>query len=98
MRPQDAESLNFDEDTEAHLAAHHISSAEVVAVWLNSPVYVPNKKGHTATWLMLGETSGGRLLTIAVIGDEVRSALRPITGWDSAPAELSRWRRPKGAR
>jgi hypothetical protein len=49
-----------------------------------------------ALWLMLGDTAAGRSLTVAVEVDEVRQALRPITGWESTDAELSRWRAKGG--
>lgn len=62
----DADDLDFDEIHEAHLARHGISATQVTQVWLSGPVYVPNKKGLTATWLMLGDSSGGRSLAIAV--------------------------------
>jgi uncharacterized DUF497 family protein len=92
MHPRDAEGLHFDDDNEAHLAGHRLSIAEVSQVWLNSPLYVPNKKGLTAAWLMLGDTHGGRAVTVAVLVLEIPRLLRPITGWDSTAAELTRWR------
>ncbi len=92
MHPRDAEDLEFDETNEAHLARHNITATEVVQVWLDEPIYVPNKKGMAAAWLMLGDTAGGRSLTIAVITLEVVLRLRPITGWNSTAGELTRWR------
>ena len=96
LHPQEAENLDFDEKNEAHLAQHGISATEVVQVWLDQPVYVPNKKGLTATWLMLGDTSGGRPLTVAVLTVEVLMLLRPITGWPSTAGELTKWRPRRG--
>ena len=92
MHPRDAEDLEFDEDNEAHLARHGITVTEVTQVWWNQPLYVPNKAGLTAAWLMLGDTSGGRSLTVAVVTLETFSRLRPITGWNSTAGELTRWR------
>lgn len=92
MHPRDADDLQFDEGNEAHLAVHNINAAEVTQVWLNGPVYVPNKKNVTAGWLMLGDTSGGRALTIAVLVLEAQRLLRPITGWESTLSDLTRWR------
>lgn len=92
MHPWEADDLEFDEVNEAHLARHDISATEVTQVWLNKPVYVPNKKGLAATWLMLGDTLGGRSLTVAVVTLEEVLRLRPITGWDSTAGELTRWR------
>lgn len=92
MHPWETDDLEFDEVNEAHLARHDISATEVTQVWLNKPVYVPNKKGLAATWLMLGDTLGGRSLTVAVVTLEEVLRLRPITGWDSTAGELTRWR------
>jgi uncharacterized DUF497 family protein len=92
LLPACAEDLEFDEVNEEHLARHGISATEVTQVWLNEPVYVPNKKGLTATWLMLGDTTGGRSLSVAVVTLEVVQRLRPITGWNSTAGELTRWR------
>jgi hypothetical protein len=92
VHPRDAEDLEFDEVNEVHLARRGITATEVVQVWTDGPVYVPNKKGLTATWLMLGDTSGGRPLTVAVLTIERLLRLRPITGWNSSAGELTRWR------
>ena len=92
LHSRDAEDLDFDENNEAHLARRGITATEVVQVWLNQPVYVPNKKGLTATWLMLGDTTGGRALTVAVLTVEPVLGLRPITGWNSTAQELTTWR------
>lgn len=92
MHPRDAEDLEFDEVNEAHLARRGITATDVTQVWLNSPTYVPNKKGLTAAWLMLGDTEGGRSLTVAVLTLEQVLRLRPITGWNSTAGELTRWR------
>jgi uncharacterized DUF497 family protein len=91
LHPCEADDLEFDEINEAHLARHGISATEVTQVWLNRPVYVSNKTGLTAAWLMLSDTLGGRLLTVAIRTVEER--LRPITGWNSTTGELTTWRR-----
>lgn len=92
MRPWEADDLEFDEWNEAHLARHQVTATEVTQVWLNDPVYLPNKKGMTAAWLMLGDTNSNRSLTVAVVVLEITSRLRPITGWTSTAAELTRYR------
>jgi uncharacterized DUF497 family protein len=96
LHPGHADDLEFDEVNEAHLARHGISVTEVTQVWLNEPVYVPNKSGLTAAWLMLGDTTGGRCLTVAVVTLQVVWRLRPITGWNSTAGELTRWRPGRG--
>lgn len=92
LHPDEADDIDIDDDNEGHLARHGITATEVAQVWLSAPVYAPNKKGLAATWLMLGDTAGGRALTVPVTVDPIRSLLRPVTGWDSTPGELTRWR------
>lgn len=92
MHPRDADDLDFDDENEAHLAQHSITRIEVAEVFEDQPVFVPNKKGLAATWLMLGDTDAGRALTVAVVVIETFRRLRPITGWTSTPGELTRWR------
>lgn len=92
VQPWEVDALQLDEGNEAHLARHGITAGEVVQVWLNDPIYVPNRRGRSAAWLMLGDADSGRRLTIAVIVLEDLRLLRPITGWDSTTGELTRWR------
>ncbi len=89
--PEDAELVEFDDDNEAHLATHHVSPAEVVQVFNADPLWAPNVRGRTAEWLMIGRTRGGRPLVAAVIYDEVRAVLRPITARTCDGDEVSKW-------
>lgn len=92
MHPRDADDLDFDDENETHLARHAITPVEANEVFEGRPVFVPNRKQLTAAWLMLGDTAGGRALTIAVLVLDAQRRLRPITGWDSTSGELTRWR------
>ena len=89
--PEDAEFLEFDEANETHLAIRDVIPTEVMQVFLGDPLWAPNVKGRTADWLMIGRTDGGRPLVVAVIYDEVRSALRPITARTCDKDEVSKW-------
>jgi hypothetical protein len=93
VHPDEAEDLEFDEANESHLAEGHVTIGEVTQVWLNAPKWVPNMKGRTGTWLMLGRTDGGRPLFIPVTVDEVRSRVRPIGGRTCDKDEVARWLR-----
>ncbi len=92
LHPSDADDLDIDDENEEHLARHGITPLEMYQVFVNEPTFRPNKKGLTAAWLMLGDTDGGRALTIAVRCLETQRRLRPITGWDSTVGDLTRWR------
>jgi uncharacterized DUF497 family protein len=91
--PWHAELLDWDDDNEAELAAHHITPAEVHQVWENEPVFVPNRRHRAGDWKLVGQTHGGRRLTIVARFYEDRKLLRPITGWESTRNEQSRYGR-----
>jgi uncharacterized DUF497 family protein len=90
--PDKAEWLDFDDDNEAHLAAHAVTAVELLQVFLDEPFWAANKKGRTGTWLMVGRTQGGRPLVAAVLFDETRNCIRPITARTCTDAEVARWR------
>lgn len=92
MHPSEADDLDFDDGNEAHLARHAITSLEVHQACVDNPIFIPTKKGLTAAWLMLGDTAGGRALTVAILCLETQRRLRPITEWNSTVGELTRWR------
>lgn len=74
-----AEFIDFDEGNESELIGHNITAAAVTQLLLNRPAWAPNHKGKTGLWLAVGYTTGGRALTVPVLYDEIRSAVRPIT-------------------
>lgn len=94
--PRYAEFIDFDEGNESELAAHHISAAEVTQLLLNGPAWAPNMKGRAGLWLAVGYTNGGRALTLPVVYDDSRGAVRPITGWESTAGERTRYLRQEG--
>lgn len=93
MRPWEAEDLEWDEANEDELWDHRIRQWEVDDVFWNRPVWAPNKRGRSGDYLMVGETDGGRKLTIVVQVKPVTKQLRPITGWGSTQGDLSRYGR-----
>ncbi len=90
-KPADAEAWEWDEGNETELYRHRIAVREVHEVWCNDPVWVPNIRHRAGDWKMLGQTNGGRRLTIVVRLCSDRNVLRPITGWDSTAGERSRY-------
>lgn len=89
--PEDAELVEFDDANEPHLAERGVTPAEVQQVFLDDPLWAPNLKGRTATWLMIGRTDGGRPLVVMVNYDEVRAVLRPITARTCDRDEVLKW-------
>lgn len=98
MHPRDAEGFEWDEDNEDELWDHKIRPWEVEQVFWNHPVWAPNKKGRSGDYMMVGKMNGGRRLTIPVKPNAATRRLRPITGWESSPAELSKYGRGRGGR
>jgi uncharacterized DUF497 family protein len=88
--PSDAEFLEFDDRNETHLAERGVAAVEVQQVFFNDPLWAENLKGRTGTWLMIG-TNGGRPMLIAVVYDEIRRALRPVTARTCDPDEVTKW-------
>lgn len=97
MQPWDAEGFEWDDANERELGQPHhpIQPWEVEDVFWNQPVWAPNKRGRSGDYIMVGRTDGGRRLTIVVQVKTITRQLRPITGWDSTPADLSRYGRPR---
>jgi hypothetical protein len=85
------EVVDFDDGNEGELAAHGITALEAWQVLAGEPTWVPNKKGRAGTWLAVGQTSGGRRLTLPVTYDAARRQVRPITGWISTSGEVKRY-------
>ena len=90
--PLDAELLEIDDGNELHVTAHGVSVVEVEQVFEDDPLWVPNKKGRTGNYLMVGRTNGNRPVTTAVVYDDIRRTVRPITAYESTDAEITRWR------
>jgi uncharacterized DUF497 family protein len=91
VHPADAESWEWDDGNEFELARHGISSEEVEQVFWNDPVWVPNRRAGSGNWKMLGDSNGGRRLTVVLHFDADRSRLRPITGWKCTRAERTKY-------
>ncbi|MGH8992404.1 MAG: hypothetical protein ACRDZ7_12915 [Acidimicrobiia bacterium] len=91
MHPEDAEAWEWDEGNESELSAHNIVVAEVYEVWMNRPVFAPNRKHRAGDWKMCGLTDGGRRLTIVLRVAADRRSVRPITGWDATAGERARY-------
>jgi len=89
--PADAEFLEIDERNELHITKHGITAAELEQVFENYPVWAPNRRGRTATYLMVGRTFGGRPVIAAVFYDEMRRVVRPISVRECTQAEINKW-------
>ena len=91
MHPDEAEDIDLSDRFTAHAAKHGVSASELLQLWLNVEVWVPNKKEGTAEWLMVGRTDGGRPVVAAVQVDAERSMICPITARTCTRQEIARW-------
>lgn len=91
MHPAQLSEFEWDDYNIEHLSAHGITPEDVMQVWLNGAIWVPNPGDHEAEWRMLGYTDGGRALTIVVRVDEEDELLRAFTGHDMTKAESARY-------
>jgi len=96
VHPSYALLFEWDEGNERELAAHRVMAEEVEQVfWHDHPLWLPNKKGRSAAWMMIGRTLGGRLLTIGVLVKDDGETLRAITGWDADEGERTQYLRKR---
>ena len=95
MHPADAVDLEWDDWNEAELAAHGVESWEVVEVFYNQPVWVPNRRHRAGDWKMVGWTDAGRALTIIVRTRPETASLYLITGWDATAGDRTRYLRKR---
>jgi hypothetical protein len=84
--------LDWDDANVDHLAAHHITPAEVEQVFINEPIWTSNKRNRAGHAAVHGRTNGGRPLTI-IVGFTSDGRIRPVTGWDMDPALRRRFLR-----
>jgi uncharacterized DUF497 family protein len=101
--PDEAEGFEWDDDEEdegntTHLAKHAITPLEAEEVFYNDGRFVPNKRGMTGDWLLVGRTNGGRVLTLVITYAEDRRVIRFITGWNSTHGERARFLAKEGTR
>src|SRR5438132_1274116 len=83
--------LEFDEFNEAEMNRHHVTRDEVIEVWQNLPIYLRNAKRHTARYIMVGHTNGGRWLAVPIRSIEEKPGVwRPATAFDAPPAHIIR--------
>ena len=77
--------LEFDDYNEEELAGHGISPSEVMQMLENAFTIRRNKKSASGDRQLIGETNGGRRLTVILASTSVPDRWRPVTGWDRSP-------------
>lgn len=81
--------LEFDDYNLEELAGHGVRPREVLQLLDNPFTVRRNRKHRSGQRQLIGTTHGGRVLTIVLAETSVPDRWRPVTGWDSTPAERS---------
>jgi len=76
--------LILDEHNLAEMARHGVSAAEVVQVIANRHITAPNPRGEEGSILLIGETDGGRVLTVPLAPTDDPGTWRPATAFDAS--------------
>ncbi len=75
--------LILDQHNAAEMARHGVLRDEVEQVKWNRKVVVPNGRGEQGSVLLIGETDGGRLLTVPLAPTDDPTTWRPATAFDA---------------
>jgi len=75
--------LIFDEHNEREMARHGVVRYDVEQIQWNRNVVVPNRRGEPGSVLLIGETDGGRLLTVPLAPTDDPTTWRPATAFDA---------------
>jgi hypothetical protein len=76
--------LILDEGNLAEMARHAVSAAEVVQVVSNRHITAANHRGEEGSILLIGETDGGRTLTIPLAPTDDATTWRPATAFPAS--------------
>jgi uncharacterized DUF497 family protein len=85
--------LVLDEHNLAEIARHGVSAAEVVQVIANRHITGPNRRGAPGSILLIGETDGGRLMTVPLTPTEDPTTWRPATAFEASRHQRTLFRR-----
>ena len=91
VHPREIKAFIWSDAVEEHLARHRIAYFEVEEVFWNIPVWARDRDDEPGDYFMIGKTDSGRKLTVVVTIDEIRDALKVITGWDSDSEERAKY-------
>jgi uncharacterized DUF497 family protein len=86
--------LEWDDENEQHLARHGIQASEVRQILSNRHVTMRNPRDEDeGRVLLIGETHGGRILTVSLAPTSDDATWRPVTGWLATDEEKTRFER-----
>jgi hypothetical protein len=76
--------LIIDRHNRAEMARHGVARYEVDQIVWNRNVFYDNRRGEPGSILMIGETDGGRLLTVPLAPTDDPTTWRPATAFDAS--------------
>src|SRR5215217_7210745 len=76
-------ALILDRHNRAEMARHGVLRSEVDQILWNRNVVLRNPNGAAGTVLLVGETNGGRLLTVPLAPTDDPTTWRPATAFDA---------------
>ena len=86
-------ALIFDEANIAETARHGVAPWEVQQLVANWHLTALNPRGEEGSILLIGETDGGRLLTVPLAPTDDPTTWRPATAFDASPHQRAIFRR-----
>jgi hypothetical protein len=75
------------------MGRHRVSKAEVEHVVANRHITAPNPRGEPGSILLIGETDGGRVLTVPLAPTNDPATWRPATAFDASRHQRTIFRR-----
>jgi hypothetical protein len=94
----DIRGLEWDDQNEAHLWEHKLTSATVEQVVGENPIVLRNKGGRRGKLKIVGPDYGGALWTVILAPTRRRGIWYPVTGWRSTPGERTLYETRKRGR
>lgn len=84
--------FEISEEVEDHVWRHRISRDQLSEVLVHRWITIPNRKGRTATHIVIGRDNQGRCIAIPIVATDDPTIWRPITAWYCKPSEAARLR------
>lgn len=89
------DDLEVDDANAEEMARHGVSEARVLSVLESEPRVFPNRRGRSATHILIGPDLSGIILSVPIVPTHVRGRWRAVTAWESRAADIARWRKAK---
>jgi hypothetical protein len=80
----------FDDENEEKIAAHGLTTRQVLQILDDEIVYARNRRARRAEWLIIGRDHGGRAISVPVEPTHDPILWRPVTAWPSKHHEAAR--------